>query len=118
MRVANLDDQTAETVVLERGTEAWPGAWSPDGRAFVYNAWDYGQDGRGQADDEARSHATAGDREIVPWSDTFVFQPMDWTPDGTGILGAYYNPPLSAATRSGSRCGRRPAAPRQHRRRY
>ncbi len=94
MRVANLDDQTAETVVLERGTEAWPGAWSPDGRAFVYNAWDYGQDGRPSTTMRLATR-DGGDREIVPWSDKFVFVPMDWTPDGTRILGAYYNPPLT-----------------------
>ncbi len=94
MRVANLDDQTAETVVLERGTEAWPGAWSPDGRVFVYNAWDYGQDGRPSTTMRLATR-DGGDREIVPWSDKFVFVPMDWTPDGTRILGAYYNPPLT-----------------------
>ena len=64
MRVANLDDQTAETIVPERGTAAWPGCWSRDGRAFVYAVWDYNQERRGQSTTMRLATRGGGDREI------------------------------------------------------
>jgi eukaryotic-like serine/threonine-protein kinase len=95
LRIENLDDHTVETVVVDRGTDPWPGCWSRDGRSFVYNVWDYDQDARGSSTLRLATRG-AGNREIGPWSDKYVFHPTDWTPDGTRILGSYYNPPLNA----------------------
>jgi Tol biopolymer transport system component len=95
MRVADLDDETARTIVPERGTAVWPGCWSRDGSELVYAVWDYDQEGRGRSTVRLATRG-GGDREIVPWSDTVVFLPMDWAPDGSGILGSYYNSPLTA----------------------
>jgi len=95
LRLADLDDHSVETVVLDRGTDPWPGCWSRDGRAFVYNVWDYDQDGRPSSTVRLATRGV-GNREIVPWSDKVVFFVTDWTPDGTRLLGSYYNPPLAA----------------------
>jgi hypothetical protein len=94
MCVADVDDETVKTIVPERGTAVWPGCWSRDGRALVYVVWDYDQDGRGRSTVRLATRG-GGDREIVPWSDDVVFQPMDWAPDGSEILGSYYNAPLT-----------------------
>ena len=61
----------------------------------MYNVWEYDQDGHAHSTVRLATRG-AGNREIVPWSDKAVFQSVDWTPDGTRILGSYYNPPLSA----------------------
>ncbi len=113
LRIANLDDQTVETVVLDRGTDPWPGPWSRDGRSSVYNVWEYDRDGRGRSTVRLAIRG-AGNREILPWSDKIAFQSTDWTPDGTQDLGfllhpsAQPGPPSVAGTLAGRRKRRHP----------
>jgi serine/threonine protein kinase/Tol biopolymer transport system component len=89
LRIRDMADGLTETVVLERG-EAWPGAWSRDGRALAFEVYHY-DGGRTRLAAVVRSRDRP-EFSIMPWSQESMFQPSDWTPDGNGVLGTYQKP--------------------------